>query len=123
FAQHRREVVAPRSKLAWLYRLYWTFGMDIGLHLAVMPLAKLMPASCTKIFFRHIVPLTVPRGWKVVDRSDKQLTMEHELFRHIEIELFVPHSHLKKAIEFVTWFLRTIGGEAVSPPEFLRGTL
>lgn len=120
FAQHRREVAVPRSKGAWLYRLYWTFGMDIGLHLAVWPLAKLLPSSCTKIFFRHIVPLTVPRGWKVVDRSDKQLTMEHELFRHIEIEVFVTCSRLHKAIDCLTWFLKVLGGEDAPPPDVIR---
>lgn len=119
FAQHRREVEAPRSALAWLYRVYWALCMDIGLHLAVWPLAKLLPRFCTKIFFRHIVPLTIPRGWKVVDRSDRQLTMEHELFRHIEIELFVTRSHLQSALEFVTWFLRTLGGETSPFPESL----
>lgn len=123
FAQHRREVEAPRSSLAWLYRLYWALGMDIGLHLAVWPLAKLLPPFCTKIFFRHIVPFTVPRGWKVVDRSDKQLTMEHELFRHIEIELFVTKSRLEPALGFVAWLLRTLGGESSVAPDVARANL
>jgi L-gulono-1,4-lactone dehydrogenase len=119
FAQHRRESKSPHSGLAWLYRLYWALGMDVGLHLAVWPLAKLLPAFSTKIFFRHIVPLTVPRGWKVVDRSDRQLTMEHELFRHIEIELFVTRSRLQNALEFVTWFLKVLGRESAPPPDFV----
>jgi hypothetical protein len=120
FAQHRRELSAPKSKLAWLYRLYWALGMDFGLHWAVWPLSKLLPAFCTKIFFRYLVPLTVPRCWKVVDRSDKQLTMEHELFRHIEIELFVTRSKLNGALEFVTWLLQTFSGDAASFPESLK---
>jgi L-gulono-1,4-lactone dehydrogenase len=116
YAQHRREVPGPRSKLAWLYRTYWHLGLDIGLHLAVWPLAKILPRFCTPIFFRHIVPFTLPRGWKVIDRADRQLTMEHELFRHIEIELFVTRSKLKGALDFVTWFLKIMGGEFLDPP-------
>lgn len=120
FAQHRRETISLRSSFAWLYRLYWSLGMDIGLHLAVWPLAKLLPSFCTKIFYRYLVPFTVPRGWKVVDRSDHQLIMEHELFRHIEIELFVVRSKLKDALNFVVWFLRIMGGEFLDPPTSLR---
>lgn len=116
FGQHRRMVDAPRSKLAWLYRLYWSVGMDVGLHLNIWPLAKLLPGGCTKFFFRYVAPFTVPGGWRVVDRSDRQLTIRHELFRHIEIELFVVRSKLSKALQFVTWFLKRMGGETATPP-------
>lgn len=123
FAQHRREIAKPRSNSAWLYRLYWSLGMDLGLHLAVWPLAKLLPRFCTKVFFRYLVPFTVPRGWKVIDRSDKQLTMEHELYRHIEIELFVTRSRLPQSLEVVTWLLRTLGGEQVEAPTIAKANL
>lgn len=115
FAQHRREVDAPRSRLAPLYRLYWSAGMDVGLHWVVIALARWLPRFCTKLFFRRLMPALVPRGWRVVDRSDRQLTMEHELFRHIEIEMFVTRSRLAHTLEFVEWYLRHCGGEAIEP--------
>ncbi|HKA08563.1 MAG TPA: FAD-binding protein, partial [Gemmataceae bacterium] len=94
FAQHRREVDRPRSRLAPLYRLYWGVGMDVGLHILVRLLARWIPGWCTWVFFRQIIPRLVPKGWKIVDRSDRQLIMQHELFRHIEIEIFVARSRL-----------------------------
>jgi L-gulono-1,4-lactone dehydrogenase len=97
--QHRREVELPISRLVYLYRLYWYLGMDIGLHLLVRMLARYLPTGCTKFFFRRVVPMLVPKGWHVVDRSQRQLTMQHELFRHIETEIFVKRSLLSQALD------------------------
>lgn len=114
YAQHRREAEPRRSVLAPLYRLYWSVGMDVFFHFAVMAMARRLPASCTTIFYRWIMPRFMPLGWKVVDRSDRQLSMGHELFRHIETEVFVSASKLAEAIEFVTCLLRHAAGEEVS---------
>src|SRR5262245_16900562 len=122
-AQHRREVDRPRSWLAPLYRLYWAAGMDVGLHVIVGLLARWLPGFCMRLFFRRVLPALVPRGWKVIDRSDRQLTMQHELFRHIEIEVFVTRSRLAEAIAFVVWLLRHAGGETVNPPDRVRERL
>ena len=40
-------------------------------------------------FYRFLLPLTIVRRWRVTDDSHQMLTMQHELFRHIEIEFFV----------------------------------
>jgi L-gulono-1,4-lactone dehydrogenase len=123
FAQHRREVDRPRSRLAPLYRLYWGVGMDVGLHVLVWLLARWLPKWCTRFFYRRVIARLVPKGWKVIDRSDRQLTMQHELFRHIEIEIFVPRSRLMEAMEFVVWLLRHAGGEPVETPTSVRERL
>lgn len=123
FAQHRRAVTEPRSYTAPLYRLYWAVGMDVGMHLMVLTLARLLPVAFTRFFFRRIIPCLVPQGWKVVDRSDRQLTMEHELFRHIEIEMFFTAPQLPAALEFMQRLLRTAGGEAVEYPAAERAAL
>lgn len=114
--QHRREVTRNRSWLAPFYRLYWTVGMDVLLHWNILALARCLPRFCTKVFFRRLVPLLVPRHWKVVDRSDKQLTMRHHLFRHIEIEIFVRRSLLDDTLKFVRWLLEQANGNS-SPLE------
>lgn len=111
YAQHRREVTSPRSWHAPLYRLYWALGMDVAFHLIVLMMARVLPAKAPKIFYRSIMPWLVPRGWKVVDRSDRQLTMHHELFRHIEIEMFVPTQHLEAAIRVTQELLEYVAGE------------
>jgi FAD/FMN-containing dehydrogenase len=122
-AQHRREVGRPRSRLAPLYRLYWAVGMDVGLHVLVRLLARWLPGVCTRLAYRHVIPRLVPGGWKVADRSDRQLTMQHELFRHIEIEVFVTRSRLSEAMAYVVWLLRRAGGETLDPPAGVRGRL
>jgi L-gulono-1,4-lactone dehydrogenase len=123
FAQHRREVPGPRSLLAPLYRLYWSVGMDVLFHLVVCALARRLPASWTRIFCRHVASGLIPRGWKVADRSDHQLTMQHQLFRHIEIEIFVTRSKLAEATEFVGRLLRHAGGEEFAERDALRSRL
>jgi FAD/FMN-containing dehydrogenase len=122
-AQHRREVNGPRSRLAPVYRLYWSAGMDVGLHIVVQLLARWLPGFWTRLFYRQIIPRLVPRGWRVVDRSDRQLTMQHELFRHIEIEVFVTRARLSDAIAYVVWLLRYLRGESVDPPSPVRERL
>jgi FAD/FMN-containing dehydrogenase len=122
-AQHRREVDRPPSRIALLYRLYWLVGMDVGLHIVVRLLARWLPGSWTPFCYRQVIPRLVPQGWKVVDRSDRQLTMQHELFRHIEIEVFVTRSRLTAAIEFVVWLVRQTRGETIDPPNAVRERL
>lgn len=113
FAQHRREVDQPISRLVSLYRLYWALGMDVGLHVIVKLLAGVLPNACTKFFFRRLLTGLVPRPWRVVDRSHRQLTMEHELFRHIEIELFVKRSVLGDAIASVREMLERFSDRGI----------
>ena len=123
FAQHRRETTDPPSRSALLYRLFWAVGMDFALHLIIRALARSRSPAWTRGFFRHVLPRLVPMGWTVVDRSDRHLTMEHELFRHIEIEVFVTRSRLADAVPFVVWLLRHLGGEVVEPPAGVRDRL
>jgi hypothetical protein len=122
-AQHRREVDRPRSVLAPLYRFYWAVGMDVGLHVLVQLLARWLPSFCTRLAYRQLIPRLVPRGWKVVDRSDRQLTMQHELFRHIEIEVFVRRSLLAEAMAYAAWLLRYAAGETLDPSAAVRERL
>ena len=113
FGHHRVATTKPRSKLASLYRIYCFLVIDVGLHIAVCTMAKLFkPAWATRFFFQRILPLTIIRNWKVVDDSHAMLTMEHELFRHIEIELFVQRSKVHEATEFLIGILKHAAGEA-----------
>jgi hypothetical protein len=110
--QHRREVVARRSLLAPVYALYWFFGIDLGLHLVLGVLTKVFRSrKLIRFFYRYVVPVTILRGWKVVDTSQKILTMEHELFRHIEIEVFVKRDQLVDMLRFVRQFVQYCDGQ------------
>ena len=111
FGHHRVECKKVRSSLATIYRWYCFLVVDVGLHVAMFMLAKILKqAWAIRLFFKRVLPLTIIRYWKVVDDSHAMLTMEHELFRHIEIELFVQRAKLKYATSFVTDVLAWCGG-------------
>ena len=118
FGQHRVETQSARSRLAWLYRVYWLLGIDIGLHLIMFLLAKVLKFPLLiRSFYRYLLPLAIIRRWKVVDDSVHQLVMNHELFRHIEIEMFVARSQLEPATRFVVDVLRAFGGQQLAHRE------
>jgi hypothetical protein len=100
--QHRRETTSGRTWLAPLYRWHWFLTLDIGMHLVILFLVQWIRSSWgVKVFFRHFGLSLVPRHWHVVDKSQDQLIMEHELFRHIEMEIFVRGSELAVAMDFL----------------------
>jgi len=111
FGHHRVESAKPRSSLATLYRWYCYLVIDVGLHVAMFVLAKILKSAwAIRFFFNRILPLTIVRKWRVVDDSHAMLTMEHELFRHIEIEVFVQRTNLTAATEFLIDMLCWCGG-------------
>ena len=110
FVQHRREVESPRSRSAELYRAFCYAVFDVGLHCMILALVRgLRSTRLTRVFYRRGASLVIPRGWTVIERSDRQLMMEHDLFRHVEIELFVTRPRLKAAMNFLTEVLRFLG--------------
>ena len=85
--------------------------MDRALHWVILALVNIFPDSWTSWSYRWFLTKLLPRGWRVVDRSDRQLTMEHYLFRHIETEMFVRQSDLAEMIQFTQWFLQWCAGD------------
>lgn len=102
FAQHRRETDARSSRTLFLYLWYRFLVFDIAMHLLVLTAVRLLRISwVTRALFRRIIPACVIQKWSVVGPSTQQLVMKHELFRHVEIELFVQRSQLSDAIQFL----------------------
>lgn len=111
YGQHRVESNEPKSRSAFWYHAYWAVFIDWGLHVAVYLFAKLLPFKwLVRFFYKWILPFTIARNWKVVDDSHKMLTMEHEMFRHIEFEMFVTRSRLPEAMDFVIDSVAVFGG-------------
>jgi FAD/FMN-containing dehydrogenase len=101
-AQHRRESESENSRFVWLYHWYRFLLLDIALHLLVLLVVRVLAfPNVVKFVFRWIAPVCVIRNWRVKGPSSSQLVMEHELFRHVEIELFVQRHRLPDAIEFL----------------------
>ena len=110
-AQHRREVSGPRSRLAGLYRWYVYLVFDITFHLVILSLLQCGRRALVHGFFRRVLSLTVVKRWRVVDKSQKMLVMEHQLFRHVEIELFVTQSRIHEALAFTEEVLKYFAGD------------
>ena len=80
YGQHRREVAAPRSWLAPLYRLYFFLTFDLALHVVIVTLVQWLRTRWgVRCFYRNLMPWTVLRGWKVIDKSDDMLVMDVEM--------------------------------------------
>ncbi|MBD3675986.1 MAG: FAD-binding protein [Planctomycetaceae bacterium] len=96
-----------RSTFAWLYSIYWWLCFDLGMHLGILLSARWCRSkTLVRFLFRRVVPIFVPRWGATTDRSDRILTMEHELFRHLELELFVLGESLSAAADYVKRVLR-----------------
>ena len=120
FAQHRREVGAPASRTRSLYQWYRFLVFDIAMHLLILFVVRIVRMhAAIRTMFRTVVPACVIRNWRVIGASSGQLVMEHELFRHVEIELFVQGAKLDAALHFLKNTLETAGGgAAVVDPAF-----
>ena len=117
-AQHRRETQERKSLLAPIYRVYWFGGIDCGLHLLLVALTRILRSRrLIRLFYRHVVPWTVLRRWTVVDKSQNLLTMKHELFKHIEIEIFVRQSLLLEVLQFIRQLLEYCDGKSTAIDE------
>jgi hypothetical protein len=122
--QHRRESDRPGSLLAGLYRVYWFLTMDLGLHLLIRFLVQTLRSDqLVRWFYRYIALLTAVRGWHVIDESADMLVMEHELFRHIEIEVFVQRDDLPAAMTSLRELLEHCGGNAAALSPTMRDRL
>lgn len=124
YIQRRRETERPRSWLAPLYRAYFFTAVDVSLHVVLRLLVQTLHSPrLVRVFYRWILPWTLIRRWHVVDHSQDMLIMEHELFRHIEIEIFVTRSNLPAFLQFVQEVLIALGGDAAALSESTRAKL
>ncbi len=116
--QERRIADEPcRSGQAGLYRLYWFLVLDLGLHLMIKLTASVLGSkSLIHGLLRSILPAFIFPKWVVVDRSDRTLIMKHELFHHLELEVFVRRSHVVEAASFITDILRLADDAEYSLP-------
>jgi FAD/FMN-containing dehydrogenase len=103
YVQRRR--TSPDLRRSWyagLYRVYWFLGIDVALHLIIKFMVSFMKSGrLARFYYRHILPPAIMKNVTIVDSSDKTLVMEHELFRHLEIEVFVSRRHVCRAAAFV----------------------
>jgi len=114
FVQRRRMTGSFSSKRALsarLYRVWWFLFIDLGLHIIIKTLVSFLNSpALTRFFFRHVLPKTILKNTPITDHSEQMLVMEHELFKHLEIEIFVPAQCVRAASEFVRGVLEVYDG-------------
>ena len=107
----RRRGVHSGSRLyALLCRALCFFFNDVGLHLLLKFNLKVLSDAGIRAFYRKVLPwfpLTPSR----TDEAAAVLTLRHDLFRHVEMELFVPESKLPAALGTVRRLLELAAGE------------
>ncbi len=119
-AQHRAITAPLQSKLyrldCWSYLAGWFVSMDVGLHLVFKLLVSVLRSrGLTRAFFRHVMPYLLLEDKTYVGRSDEILTWRHELFRHFEMEVFVPREHVGSASAFLAEVLKVCDGAEAEP--------
>ena len=109
YLEHERSVAPEnrRSGAAMLYRAYWLVVIDVLLHLGVKLTASLLRSRrLVDALYRHLLPACIFPKLQITDRSDRQLLMRHDLFRHLEMEVFVRRANLRPALDHVSEVLR-----------------
>jgi hypothetical protein len=111
-----RRAEPPATKPSWhagLFRAYRFLGIDVGFHLAVLLLARVLRSRrIVRWFYRWLFARMVICGWRVTDESQNALVMAHELFRHVELELFVPARHVRQTARLVREIVDVFAGSA-----------
>lgn len=103
--------------LARVLRLFRLAIIDVSLNGAIRSLSA-SPNTVRVIpwLLRRLLPLIAPSGLRVTDDARELLTMRHDLYRHVESELFVPAIQLTNAATYLEWVLRCCGGERCELP-------
>jgi FAD/FMN-containing dehydrogenase len=121
YAQLRRPIADESARrpgvIARLLRVFRLAIIDFSLNGAIRGLAgsgrtlRVIPS-----LFRRLMPLLAPSGLRLTDDSREILTMRHDLYRHVESELFVPAANLPDAATYLEWVLRCCGGDPHALP-------
>jgi L-gulonolactone oxidase len=119
FVQARRSSSRTRpTAMALLLRLLRRIGVDLvwngGIYLAAR---RSRWPRLVRALNRWFFPFIARPGLCVVDDRRHVLMMRHDLFTHVEFEIFVPESHLEEAAQFVSEVLQWCGGATKSAPQ------
>ena len=117
YAQLRRPVMGSRTRSisARGQRVLRYGGVDVAMNGLVRWLSGTVESwSSVRGFYRHAFPMLARSDMHVVDEARALLMMRHDLYTHVEIELFVPAQHIVAAAAFAERALRWCGGESPS---------
>jgi D-arabinono-1,4-lactone oxidase/FAD binding domain len=131
YAYHRRS--APEPNAGALRRLRWVRAFDVvvvewGMHAlvkAVLGAARLFGADAVTRFWKQALP-PLMRSMPVSGSSETISTLHtrhHHIYRHVEMELFVPRQHLMSAAAFLQEAIPFFAGSNTVVSASLSGEL
>lgn len=128
YLTYQRRVARPGPTLAHaiavrLARVSRLLIADFSLHLllkGVLMLASARRGSSRMIgwFYRVLLPpLMASQQRTITDLAQNTLTMRHDLFRHLEMEVFVPSGNLTSAVRMIQSVVSVFAGFSDDMPE------
>ena len=119
----RRRTLARGSRIgAWLARLYLAVFNDVLLHWLLKHVLLRLSDARMRAFYGMLgrwMRWSPPR----IDDSVRVLTLRHDLFRHVEMELFVPASRIEEAAGALREIVELAGGTRKQCSDALRRSL
>lgn len=107
----RRRVAEPSSPVRAAARRAVSFlGTDVGFHLLLLGILAVGGDGSVRAFYRHVAPHLAAAAVRAADRADRVLTMRHDLFPHMEMEVFVPARRLGPALDLVRAVIDHVAG-------------
>jgi FAD/FMN-containing dehydrogenase len=107
----RKRPTAENSLKTRLYRAYALVMQDALAHLVLKLFLALKNAGAVRWLTQHVVPGLFLPGTEVIDSSENTLTRRHDMFQHVEMELFVPSSHLRAAVYLLQEVVQVFAGQ------------
>jgi hypothetical protein len=128
YLAYQRRVALPKTTLAYAIAVRWArvsrlLIADFSLHLllkGVLMLASARRGSSRMIgwFYRVLLPgLMASQKRKITDHSENILTMRHDMFRHLEMEIFVPSGNLTSVVKMIQSVVSVFAGFSDDVPE------
>ena len=99
---------------AWFFRAFNVLGVDIGFHLLLK--ASLVLGGWAVRALMAALPYMLIAGVSRVDDAEHVLTQLHYLFRHEEMELFVPESKVEEAAQLLQCAIASFAGDEAAIP-------
>jgi FAD/FMN-containing dehydrogenase len=99
---------------ARFFRFFNLVGVDVFSHV-LLKASLLFGGSVVKALMK-LLPRLLITDCPRIDDSERVLTMRHHLFRHEEMEMFVPESKVAEAAELLRSGIEIFAGEVASVP-------
>lgn len=111
---HDKKTGTPNLK-SYIHRIIDFAVVDYFAHVILKTIiffasSKRGSSNIIRLFYAKIMPRFMGHKRNVADESERMLTLAHYLFRHLEMELFIPKNNLKETVETIKILTDWFGG-------------